>query len=335
MMNKTEYKDIWVFAENENGVISRTPLELLAKARDLKAKLGNTDTVTAVLLGSDVCSLSKQLFEYGAERVIVVDDGKLAEYKHRVYTDALVKLAEKYKPSIFLFPASNVGRELAPRVMCALGTGLTADAIDLDVDEDGTFVQTTPNFGGNILSHIAIPELRPQMCTVHPKVFEPIEPVADACGEIITENIEIISDNDFVVLGTEEKVVKGIPVDKASVVVSGGFGIKEESDMTMLRELASLIGGELGCSRPLQEKGWLGHESQIGQSGTTISPKFILNIGISGSVQYVSGMEKSKLVMSINTDRNAPIFDLSNYGAVADYREILPLVIDEIKKRKA
>lgn len=333
-MNKENHSGIWIFAENENGAVSRTSLELLAKAGDIKEKLGGTDIITAVILGTEITAAARGLFAYGAKRVIAVDKEGLGEYKHRVYADALVKLAKKYKPSIFLFPASNVGRELAPRVMCALGTGLTADAIDLDVDTDGTFVQTTPNFGGNVLSHIAIPEARPQMCTVHPKVFSPREPIEGAVGELIEENIDVITDDDFVILGEEEKVTKGVPVDKAEIVVAGGFGIKEEADMALLRELAALIGGELGCSRPVQEKGWLGHESQIGQSGATISPRLIVNIGISGSVQYMAGMEKAKCVMSINTDKDAPIFDLSNYGAVEDYRKVLPLIIEEIKQRK-
>lgn len=333
-MNYNEYKDIWVFVELNNGKLSQTSLELLAKSHDLKTKLGGSDTVTAILLGSGVYSLCTELFAYGAEQVIVLDKEALEVYKHRVYTDAITKLCEKYKPSIFLFPASPMGRELAPRIMCRLGTGLTADAIDLDVDEDGTFVQTTPNFGGNILSHIAIPTLRPQMCTVHPKVFAPMSPLENASGTVIEEDIAITSDDNFVVLGTEEKFFESIPVDKANIVVSGGFGIKELADIDMLRELASLIGGEVGCARPLYERGWFGHESQIGQSGATIAPELIINVAISGSIQYVAGMEKSKKIISINKDKDAAIFDVSHYGAVADYRQVLPALIEEIKKRK-
>lgn len=333
-MSKTDYTGIWIYAEHENGVPTQTPLELLAKAAELKEKLGGRDTVTAVILGKDISGLSDTLFAYGAERVIAVDDDKLAEYKHRVYTDVLVKLTEKYKPSIFLFAASPVGRELAPRVMCRLGTGLTADAIDLDVDEDGTFVQTTPNFGGNVLSHIAIPEKRPQMCTVHPKVFAPMEPKTGASGELILEKLDIISDESFVILGREDKSSDGTPLDKAEAVVAGGFGVKDEESLNMLRELASLIGAEVGGSRPLCETGMLSHDKQIGQSGTTIAPKLIINIAVSGSVQYMAGMDKSKLVISINRDATAPIFDLSNYGVIADYKAFIPALIAEIKARK-
>lgn len=334
-MNSVEYKGIWVFAELENGLLSQTPLELLAKARDLKKSLGGADTVTAVLLGSSLSGISDTLFAYGAEQVIALEDEKLEPYKHRVYTEALVELVKKYKPSIFLLPASPMGRELAPRVMCALGTGLTADAIDLGVDQDGTFVQTTPNFGGNILSHIAIPEKRPQMVTVHPKVFSPITPVGGASGTLIRERLALEDDEAYQILGREEKPTTGTPIDKASVIVSGGFGIKEQADLDMLQELAGLIGGQVGCSRPLAENGWLGHECQIGQSGTTVSPKLIINIAISGSVQYASGMDKSKCVISINRDPSAPIYDLSHYGAVADYKVLIPAIINEIKGRKA
>lgn len=334
-MANEAYRDIWVFAEQENGVLSTTTFELLAKSHDLKAKLGGTDSVVAVLIGDNVAALAPTLFAYGAEKVIVAENPALKEYSSRPYEKALVQLAEKYRPSIFLFAASVQGRDVAPRVMCTLRTGLTADAIDLDVDEEGTFVQTTPNFGGNILSHIAIPEKRPQMVTVHPKVFEPFEPKADATGEIITETVEVEPDSDYIVLETSKKELKGKPIDSCDVLISGGRGIKSEEDLALLRELAELLGGELACSRPLSDCGWMAHETQIGQSGTTVKPKFILNVAISGSVQYLAGMQNADCIMSINHTASAPIYDVSHYGAVIDYRKILPALVEEVKKRKA
>lgn len=333
-MNKSSYKGIWVFAEHNNGVPTQAVLELLAKAHDLKDKLGGEDTVTAVLLTGAASNTAKTLISYGAEQVIVCENDLFTQYKHRVYARALTELSQKHLPSIFLFPASPVGRELAPRVMCALNTGLTADAIDLDVDEDGTFVQTTPNFGGCILSHIAIPECRPQMCTVHPGVFSPFEQDNNRTGNVISETVNVSDDEDYIVLSNEEKVFKETPISKANLVVSGGYGIKDEEDLALLRELAELIGGQVGCSRPLYEKGWYGHEKQIGQSGSTIAPELIINIAISGSIQYVAGMEKAKHIFTINKDSYAPIFDVSNYGAVADYKTLLPAIIEEIKARK-
>ncbi len=334
-MGKEAYKDIWVFAEQEDGVLSGTTFELLAKAHDLKAKLGGTDAVVAVLLGSGVAGLAPTLFAYGAEKVIVAENDALAQYSARPYEKALVQLCEKRKPSIFLFAASVQGRDVAPRVMCSLRTGLTADAIDLDVDEEGTFVQTTPNFGGNILSHIAIPEKRPQMVTVHPRVFEPFEPKEGATGELITETVDVEPDSDYVVVESTKKVYDGKPIDECDVLVAGGRGIKSEEDLEQLRKLAGLIGGELACSRPLCDCGWMPHEEQIGQSGTTVKPKFILNVAISGSVQYLAGMQNAGCIMSINHTASAPIYDVSHYGAVIDYRKLIPAVIDEIERRKA
>ena len=334
-MGKEAYKDIWVFAEQEDGVLSGTTFELLAKAHDLKAKLGGTDAVVAVLLGSGVAGLAPTLFAYGAEKVIVAENDALAQYSTRPYEKALVQLCEKRKPSIFLFAASVQGRDVAPRVMCSLRTGLTADAIDLDVDEEGTFVQTTPNFGGNILSHIAIPEKRPQMVTVHPRVFEPFEPKEGATGELITETVDVEPDSDYVVVESTKKVYDGKPIDECDVLVAGGRGIKSEEDLEQLRKLAGLIGGELACSRPLCDCGWMPHEEQIGQSGTTVKPKFILNVAISGSVQYLAGMQNAGCIMSINHTASAPIYDVSHYGAVIDYRKLIPAVIDEIERRKA
>ena len=334
-MTKEECKGIWVFAEQENGVLSGTDFELLAKAHDLKAKLGGTDTVTAVLLGGNVSGLADTLYAYGAEQVILAEHPNLAQYSARPYEKVLVELASKHKPSIFLFAASPIGRDVAPRVMCDLRTGLTADAIDLDVDEDGVFVQTTPNFGGNILSHIVILEKRPQMVTVHPKVFEPLEPRAGASGELITESVEVEADDGYVVLETSMKKFEGKPIDECDVLVAGGRGIKSEEDLAQLRELAELLGGELACSRPLNDNGWMPHEDQIGQSGTTVKPKFILNVAISGSVQYLAGMQNSGCIMSINHTASAPIYDVSHYGAVMDYRRVIPALIAEIKARKA
>ena len=334
-MGKEAYKDIWVFAEQEDGVLSSTTFELLAKAHDLKAKLGGGDAVVAVLLGSGVAGLAPTLFAYGAEKVIVAENDALTQYSTRPYEKALVQLCEKRKPSIFLFAASVQGRDVAPRVMCSLRTGLTADAIDLDVDEEGTFVQTTPNFGGNILSHIAIPEKRPQIVTVHPRVFEPFEPKEDATGELITETVDVEPDADYVVVESTKKVYDGKPIDECEVLVAGGRGIKSEEDLEQLRRLAGLLGGELACSRPLCDNGWMPHEEQIGQSGTTVKPKFILNVAISGSVQYLAGMQNAGCIMSINHTASAPIYDVSHYGAVVDYRKLIPAVIDEIERRKA
>lgn len=332
-MTKNEAKGIWVFAEQRNGVLDKTALELLGKAAELKAV--NGEAVTAILAGHGVEALAGTLIAHGADRVIVAESEALANYSARPYQKAIAALAAKYAPSIFIFPATAQGRDLAPRVMCSLGTGLTADAVDLGFDEDGAFVQTTPAFGGSLLAHIAIPELRPQMVTVRAHVFDAPEPDPSRKGEVIVENVEAEVDPDYEVLETREKVASDVAIHEAEVLVAVGRGVKQESDLEMFRTLAGLIGGELACSRPLVDEGWLDHSLQIGQSGTTVKPKFILNVGISGSVQYMVGMQKSGTVATINTYAGAELFDISQYGAVADYAPLIPAIIDEIKARKS
>lgn len=332
-MAKSDYKGIWVFAEQQNGKLNGTVLELLAKSQELKEHTG--EEISAVLLGKDVSHLADTLFAYGADKVILVENDALANYSARPYEAALTQVAEKYKPSIILYGATSLGRDLAPRLMVSLNTGLTADAIDLGFDKDEVFYQTTPAYGGSILAHIVILEARPQMATVRPMMFEPIEPRVGAKGELITETVTVEADPDYEVLETSPKQDTGDSIEGAQVVVAGGRGIKEESDLASLNELAELLGGKLAASRPLVDNGWLPHEKQIGQSGAAIKPKYIFNIAISGSVQYQVGMQNSGCIISINHTKGAPIFDISHYGAVADYRSVVPALVEEIKRRKA
>lgn len=334
-MTKTDCHGIWIFAEQTDGVLSSVSLELLAKAQELKAASGNAEEVTAVLLGHGVEHLTAPLIAQGADTVILAEHPNLVPYKPRTYKKALVELAQKYKPSIFLLPSTPLGRDLAPRVMCALNTGLTADAIDLSFDEDGLFVHTTPAYGGNVLVNIAIPEQRPQMVTVRPLVFSPLTPDLSRAGKVIRETVDAEDDPDYAVIETVEKPTEGTPLPEAKVVISGGRGIKSEEDLDRLRQLADLLGGQLGCSRPLCDNGWMPHDTQIGQSGVTVKPDFILNIGVSGAGQYTSGMDQARCVMSINHTEGAPIFGISHYGAVADYRTVLPALLLELKRRKA
>ncbi len=332
-MAKEDYKGIWVFAEQQNGKLNSAVLEILAKAQELKAHTG--EEITAVLLGHEVSGISSELFAYGADQVIVAENPALASYSARPYQTALTQLAEKYMPSIILYAATSLGRDLAPRMMVSLKTGLTADAIDLGFDQDEVFYQTTPAYGGSILAHIVILESRPQMATVRPMMFEPIQPREGASGKLITETVSVDADADYEVLATAPKQDTGDSIEGAQVIVAGGRGIKEASDLDSLKELAELLGGKLASSRPLVDNGWLPHEKQIGQSGATIKPKYIFNIAISGSVQYQVGMQNAGCVISINHTKGAPIFDISHYGAVADYKTVIPALVEEIKRRKA
>ena len=332
-MAKSDYKGIWVFAEQQHGKLNGTVLELLAKAQELKEHTG--EEISAVLLGKDVAGLADTLFAYGADNVILVEDDALENYSARPYEAALTQVAEKYKPSILLYGATSLGRDLAPRMMVSLNTGLTADAIDLGFDQDDVFYQTTPAYGGSILAHIVILEARPQMATVRPMMFEPIQPRTGFVGNLITETVTVDADPDYEVLETAPKQDTGDSIEGAQVIVAGGRGIKEEADLDSLRELASLLGGKLAASRPLVDNGWLPHDKQIGQSGTTVKPKYIFNIAISGSVQYQVGMQNAGCIISVNHTKGAPIFDISHYGAVADYRSVVPALVEEIRKRKA
>ena len=332
-MSKENYKGIWVYVEHENGQINEVVFELLAKAKELQTHFN--ETVTAVLLGSNVAGFADTLYAYGAEKVIALENEALSEYKVRPYADSLAYLSKKYIPSIFLFVATPVGRELAPYLMPKLDTGLTADAIDLFVDEDGDFIQTTPGFGGNILAHIWIRECRPQMVTVRPKVFAPLDPVDGAEGELIKESLDLTSDEDYQTLSREPKVFTSKPLAECKIVISAGRGVASEEDLAQLKELAELIAGDIAGSRPVVDKEWLDHDRQIGQSGGTTKADFIMNVAVSGSTQYVAGMQDSKCIFSINRSVTAPIYDISHYGAVVDYQKVLPKVIEMIKEKKA
>jgi electron transfer flavoprotein alpha subunit len=319
-----------VFAEQYGGDLSETPLELLGKAAELRARSG--EEVTAVLLGDGVAALADKLLRYGADRVLLAEHRTLAEYKTRPYTAALSTLVEKHKPSVFLFGATSLGRDLAPRVMARLGTGLTADCLDLDIGTDGVLIQTKPSYGGNILCTITVPERRPQMATVRPHVFPTPVPAERAQGEIVCETLDVPADNDYETLERRPRVCAGIPLDKANVIVAGGRGVKTKEDLDMLAELARLLGGRVACSRPLVDCGWMTHDDQVGQSGNTVKPAFILNVGISGSAQYLAGMQNASCVASINHDDNADILGVSHFAAVAEYQELIPAVIAELKR---
>ena len=331
-MTKENYKGIWIFAEQQNGVLNPVTLELLAKAQELKAH--NGEEISAILLGSGVSALAGTLIAHGADQVILAEHENLSSYSARPYQQALTQLAEKYHPSIILYGATTLGRDLAPRMMVSIKTGLTADAIDLGYDEDGVFYQTTPAYGGKILAHIVILEKRPQMATVRPMMFSPLEADEAREGRIMSESVAVDEETCFKVLSAEEKASSSLSIDQAKLLVSGGRGIKSEKDFETLGQLAALLGGQTAASRPPVDLGWLPHEQQIGQSGTTVKPDHIINVGVSGSVQYQVGMQNSGCIISINHNPEAPIFNISNYGIVGDYRSIIPAIIAEINKRR-
>ena len=330
-MNSKCDNGIWVFAEQRDGVIHETVFELLAKAQDLKTHC--QESVTAVLLGSSVHALADTLIARGADQGIVAEDAALGTYSARPYQQALTQLVKEYRPSILLYGATSIGRDLAPRMMISLRTGLTADAIDLGFDEEGEFYQTTPGYGGKIHAHIVIREKRPQMATVHEQMFQPLAPDVARSGEIIKAAVTVTPDAQYECMSKNARSGSDAGADRARVLVSGGRGVKTQAQIEQMQELARLLGGQVCGSRPLIESGLLPHSVQIGQSGLTVKPELMINLAVSGAAQYKVGMQGAEYIISVNRDRSAAIFDYSDCGAVADFTSLVPALIAEIKKR--
>ncbi len=312
-------KNIWVFCEQRDGELQSVALELLGVARELAEKTG--EKVSALLLGHNVKSMAQELIAYGADQVYVVDDEKLATFVTEPYAQAVTQIAKAYEPSVILFGATSIGRDLAPRLSARLKTGLTADCTKLEMDEEGNLFMTRPAFGGNLFATIICPDHRPQMSTVRPGVMKKLDRDDSRSGEIIEENIAW-DDSKFVVTVLEEvKEVSGVDkIEDAKILVSCGRGVK---DVCPARELASKVGGSLSSSRALVDTGVLEHNRQVGQTGKTVRPEAYLAFGISGAIQHLAGMEESDFIVAVNTDKNAPIFKVANLGIVSDAAAVL------------
>ena len=312
-------KNIWVFCEQRDGELQSVALELLGVARELAEKTG--EKVAALLLGHNIKSKAQELIAYGADRVYVVDDKKLATFVTEPYAQAVTQIAKAYEPSVILFGATSIGRDLAPRLSARLKTGLTADCTKLEMDEEGNLFMTRPAFGGNLFATIICPDHRPQMSTVRPGVMKKLERDDARVGEVIEENIAW-NESKFVVTVLEEvKEVSGVDkIEDAKILVSCGRGVK---DVCPARELASKVGGSLASSRALVDTGVLEHNRQVGQTGKTVRPEAYLAFGISGAIQHLAGMEESDFIVAVNTDKNAPIFKVANLGIVSDAAAVL------------
>lgn len=326
----SDYKGIWVFAERRDGEISDITFELLAKAKELSDK--SNEEVVAVLLTQEPNDMPKSMLNRGADKVIVVASEYLSEYKTITYAKVLEALINKHKPSIFLYGATSMGKDLAPRVMAKLQTGLTADCMDLDIDENGLLIQTKPSYGGNIMCRILCPVKRPQMATIRPKIFSPLTEMENLNGEIMVENIEVEPENDFEILERVSYESYGVKIEDAEIVVVAGRGVNSRDDMAIIEDLAKELKGVVAVTRPLVDAEWYDPSVQIGASGKTVKPRLIINIGISGAIQYNVGIQNANLIVSINTNAKAPIFSISHYGIVGDYKKIVPLLTEEIAK---
>lgn len=333
-VKKTVDKSLWngitVFVDRSDGKIHRVTYELCGKAKELSLVTGHE--VYALVIGSNLDNETEKLLRYGVDKVFVYDNKEFEEFRIEPYTAAFCDFIEKVKPSSILVGATNLGRQLAPRVAARCRAGLTADCTVLEMKENTDLVQIRPAFGGNIMAQIISPDTRPQFCTVRYKVFSEPEPSENANGEIVKMEIDkekLVSAIE--VISTKEKP-KDIDISESDVIVAVGRGASSESMRAYAKELADLLGGVVACTRPLVEANIFDAKHQIGLSGRTVKPKFIICLGISGAVQFAAGMKSSECIVAINTDKSAPIFDVAHYAIVGDANEIVPKLIERIKE---
>lgn len=324
-VDKAAWRGVAVFAERREDGIHPVTLELLGKAKTLAAVTG--DPVYGLLIGHDVLPLAEELLHYGADKVFVFDDPVFERFTVGPYAAAFTDFIEQMKPSSILVGATNLGRSLAPKVAARCNTGLTADCTVLEMKENSDLVQIRPAFGGNIMAQIVTPRVRPQFCTVRYKIFSAPPREEAVSGEILRmETTEAMRQSRTEVLAVIGKP-KEIDISDAEVIVACGRGLKSQADLALAEKLASILGAQLACTRPLIEAGWMDPRRQIGLSGRTVKPKLILTLGISGSVQFAAGMKGAEWIVAVNKDPAASIFDIAHVGIVGDLYEIIPQLI--------
>ena len=328
------YKGVWVFMEiaddGQTQKVRSVGFELLSKGRELADQLG--EELGAVIIGENVQNFYAEIAQYGADKIYAVNAPAYRQYNTLSYANAIITLIRKYNPSAVLFPSTYIGRDLSPRVSSELFVGLTADCTGLSID-GGNLIQTRPAFGGNIMADIKCPDYRPQMATVRPNVFKK-KVIAGKTAQVISESIAVpfeagkvrVKETHFDPVSTQEKL------DEAEVVLAGGRGMKDAQGFALLDELAAKLGGAVGASRAAIDLGLKPKEKQIGQSGVTIASKLYMACGISGAVQHVVGVEHCDVIIGINKDANAPIFNVCKYGLVGDAKPILTRVLEQLKK---
>jgi electron transfer flavoprotein alpha subunit len=326
-----EKQHIGVFVEQRGGVLHNVGLELLGKAREL-ADISK-GRVSAFLLGRDISALSDDLIALGADTALLADSPFLEPYRLLSYTSVLARACKTYTPDILLFGATRMGVELAPRLAARLETGLSAHCIDLRLDPQGRLLQVVPGWGGGVVATILCPYHRPQMATVMPGVMKKLAPTK-RCGECIMLPVkDDLHRSGPRVLEVHIEEPKEMPLEVADVVVAGGFGIGNRKGWVLLEDLATLLCGAVGATRPPVDEGWVSEDRMIGQSGKTVKPRLYIGVGISGMSHHVVGMDESDCIVAVNTNPNAAIFDVSDVAVVGDYRKILPPLIEEIRKR--
>lgn len=331
-IDRSQYKDVWVYAEHKDGELAPVVTELLGKGKELAEQ--RESKLAAVLLGHNVSHLCKELIAYGAEVVYLIDDPALENFLDIPYTKGLVYLAEKYKPEIILAGATVTGRSFIPRAAVELKTGLTADCTDLAINHEnvGELLQTRPAFGGNIMATIITPNHLPQMATVRHKVMDPAILDDSRSGDIITESYDFSRIKDkSKYIGFEPDKTQTVNLTEANIVISGGRGLKNKENFKIIKDFADAIGAAVGASRAAVDSEWITYPHQVGQTGKTIKPKIYIAVGISGAIQHLAGMQSSDYIIAINKDPNAPIFKVADLGLVGDLFEIIPQLVKKFK----
>ncbi|WP_029097562.1 electron transfer flavoprotein subunit alpha/FixB family protein [Brevibacillus thermoruber] len=331
-MNLAEYRGVWVFLEQQDGRIAPVSLELLGAGRKLADKRGVP--LSGVLIGDQVRELAADAFQYGADVVYLYDDPIFRDYRTESYMRAVIACVQKHKPEILLYGATSTGKDLASAVATDLETGLTADTTLLDVDQEtGLLEASRPAFGGNIMATILCKKHRPQMATVRPKVMKALPPDPNRSGQIVEERIHLREEDIRTkVLKIVRETSKKVRLDEADIIVAGGKGMGSKEGFQLIHRFAEAIGATVGASRDAVEAGWIDHQHQVGQTGVTVTPKLYFAIGISGAIQHLVGMQNSGLIIAINKDPDAPIFQACHYGLVGDAFEIVPLLIEALQE---
>jgi len=329
----SEYKGVMVYAEQRKGVVHPVAYELLGKGRELADQL--REPLYAVLIGSDVKAGAEELAVRGADKVYTYEDPALEDFRDDPYSALMGDLVREVKPSLFLIGATSIGRSLGPKLAAVLETGLTADCTGLEVDpETRLLLQTRPAYGGNIMATIICPNSRPQMATVRYKMMKEADVDPDRKGEIVAKPVDMEALPDRVKIIDYQPSPEQVNIIDAEIVVSGGKGLGEPSGFAVIEELAQALGGAVGASRPTVDEGWKEYRHQVGLSGRTVRPKLYMACGISGAVQHLAGMKTSDVIISINKDREAPIFSVSTLGAVGDLYEVIPILAEKVRKHK-
>jgi electron transfer flavoprotein alpha subunit len=332
MGTNKDLSGVWIFGDYRNYFQNRVTLQLIAKGKELATK--RNTKVTALLLGEQVQQYAMEYVAHGADLVIAAEHPDLKEYQVESYCALVAQWVEVFQPEIFLAGATSFGREFFPRLAKRLGTGLSADCVALEVDaETGLLLQTTPSFGGELLAEVVTPNHRPQMATVHPGVFQELPHNPEAMGRILYPEINIVPRSRVKLIRSRRQQIRKVNLEEAPVVIAGGRGLGSKEQFERLFELAELLEGEVGATRPAIRAGWAEEDRLLGQTGKSVKPKLLISIGTSGALQYTTGIQGAEVIIAINRDPHAPIFKMADLGLAGDASTLLPLLLEVLRKR--